>query len=171
MYYGKRSLILTCIAAMLAGALLHFFYSWLPCAVTALFSPVNESLWEHTKIIVWPYLAAALLLNRGRPGGIYPWLLTVPLMCVVMLTAGYLYHITLGGDAMWVDIAIYLIVMVLGFWLPTTFSQPFGIRGKAVSLLLTLAVIVMIALFTLYPPQLMLFADLSAAGAWFPLPC
>ena len=171
MYYGKRSLILTCLAAMLAGTLLHFVYSWFPCAVTALFSPINESLWEHTKIIFWPYLAAALVLNRGRPGGIYPWLLTAPVLCILMLTAGYLYHIPLGGEAMWVDIAIYVVVMVLAFGLPTTFSQPMGGGMKVFSVLVSLALALMIALFTLYPPDHILFADLSAAGAWLPLPC
>ena len=171
MYYGKRSLVLTCLAAILAGAVLHFVYSWLPCAATALFSPVNESLWEHVKIIFWPYLAAAFLLNRGRPGGIYPWLLALPLMCGAMLALGYLYHISLGGEAMWVDLAIYAAVMVLGFWLPTTFSQPFSTAGKLLSLLLAVLLLGMVVFFTLYPPDHILFADLSAAGAWFPLPC
>lgn len=66
MFYGKRALILTCLLAMLAGTGLHFLYEWLPNPVTALLSPINESLWEHIKLIYWPYLAAALWLNRGR---------------------------------------------------------------------------------------------------------
>ena len=113
-YYGTKTLLLTCLATMLVGSALHFLYSSVPGAVTALFSPVNESLWEHVKIIFWPYLLAAAWLNRGRPGGIRPWLLALPLMCLVMLLLGYLYHITLGGEAMWVDLAIYVLVMVLG---------------------------------------------------------
>lgn len=171
MYYGKRQLILTCIAAMLAGTILHFVYQWFPCALTALFSPINESLWEHTKIIFFPCLAGALLLNRGRPGGIYPWLLTLPVLCAVMLIFGVLYHIVLGGEAMWVDIAIFIFVMMLGFWLPTTASGPFSALFKAFSLGLFLALLLMILLFTLYPPDMILFRDLSAAGAWLPLPC
>lgn len=171
MYYGKRTLVLTCLAAMLAGTVLHFVYQWFPCALTGLFSPINESLWEHTKLILWPYLAAAVLLNRGRPGGIYPWLLILPVLYIILLGAGYLYHIPLNGEAMWVDIAIFIGVMVLGFWLPTLSSQPFSLLKKILSLLACLALVLMTALFTLYPPDLILFADLSAAGAWFPLPC
>ena len=96
MFYGKRALILTCLLAMLAGTGLHFLYEWLPNPVTALLSPINESLWEHIKLIYWPYLAAALWLNRGRPGGIRPWLLALPIMSGLMLLLGYLYHIVLG---------------------------------------------------------------------------
>ena len=171
MYYGKRSLILTCLAAMLAGTLLHFVYSWMPCAITALFSPINESLWEHVKIVLWPYLAAAILLNRDRPGGLYPWLLTAPIICAAMLVMGYLYHICLGGEAMWVDIAIYVLVMVLGFWLPTQFSGPFqGVKWMLpVGAVLVLGIL--IAAFTLWPPKHILFVDLSSASAWFQIPC
>lgn len=134
-------------------------------------SPVNESLWEHVKIIFWPYLLAAVWLNRGRPGGIRPWLLTLPLMCLVMLLLGYLYHITLGGEAMWVDIAIYVLVMVLGFWLPTQFSGPFqGVKWMLpVGAVLVLGIL--IAVFTLWPPEHILFVDLSSASAWFQIPC
>lgn len=100
MFYGKRALILTCLLAMLAGTGLHFLYEWLPNPVTALLSPINESLWEHIKLIYWPYLAAALWLNRGRPGGIRPWLLALPIMSGLMLLLGYLYHIVLG-EKLW----------------------------------------------------------------------
>ena len=88
-----------------------------------------------------------------------------------MLVMGYLYHICLGGEAMWVDIAIYIAVMVLGFWLPTVFSQPFSPRRKVFSVLLIGMLLGMVVVFTLYPPDCILFADLSAAGAWVPLPC
>ena len=74
MYYPKRQLILTWTAALLAGCVLHALYRWCPNAVTALFSPVAESLWEHVKLIFWPYLGAALILARDRPGGARPWL-------------------------------------------------------------------------------------------------
>ena len=89
MFYPKRQLILTWIAALLAGCVLHFVYGWWPNAVTALFSPVNESLWEHVKLVFWPFLGAALALNRDRPGGTRPWLLALPLLCALVLGLGW----------------------------------------------------------------------------------
>lgn len=171
MYYEKKSLIKTALAAVVVGCALHFLYQYAPGRISALFSPVNESLWEHVKLIYWPYLLAAFWLNRGRPGGVRPWLLTLPLMCGGMLALGWVYHILLRGEALWVDIAIYVLVMLLGFWLPTRFSGPFqGVRwaipGAAV-----LALGVLIGCFTLWPPEHILFADLSSASAWFQIPC
>ena len=169
-YYPKRILILTAIAAILLGAGLHFLYDLLPNAVTALLSPVRESLWEHVKIVFWPYLAAALWLNRGRPGGMRPWLFTLPIMCFTMLALGFAYHILLGGEALWVDILIYTLVMALGFWLPTRFSGLF--KGPLWALPLPAVVLLglLIGLFTLYPPETILFSNLHAAN-WFLLSC
>ena len=171
MFYPKRQLVITWLAALLAGFVLHFVYQWWPNAVTALFSPVNESLWEHIKLIFWPFLGAALSLNQGRPGGIRPWLLVLPPMCALTLALGWIYNVTLGGESMWVNIAIYVLVMTLGFWLATRFSGPF----KGVKWALPIAAVILLALmigwFTLYPPELLLFRDLSTVGSWLSLPC
>lgn len=171
MFYPKRQLILTCIATMLAGCVLHFLYHWWPNPVTALVSSVNESLWEHVKLVFWPYLAAALILNRDRPGGVRPWLLTLPLLCGITLLLGWLYHVTLGGEALWVDLALYAAVMVLGFWLPTRFSGPFRGARWLLPILAAALLALLIAWFTVRPPEALLFRDLSAVGSWLPLPC
>ncbi len=171
MYYGKRNLILTCLAAILAGTLLHFLYEALPNAATALFSPVNESLWEHGKLVFWPYLAGALLLNRGRPGGTRPWLLTLPFLCGGLWLLGWLYHIVLGGEALWVDIALYILVMAAGFWFPTRFSGPFPGVKWALPIAAVIVLGILFALFTLWPLENILFTDLSGACTWVELPC
>ena len=170
MYYEKRTLVLTALAATLAGILLHFLFSSWPNPVTALVSPVNESLWEHIKLLFWPYLLAALWLNRGRPGALRPWALTLLLMCTLMLGVGYLYHVLLDGEVLWVDIGLYLFLMLFGFWLPTRFSGPFSALPWRLAPWLVLLLGALILLFTLWPPDAILFANL-AAGHWYPLPC
>ena len=170
-YYGKKLLVGTCLVTILLGSALHFLYSYLPGVVTALLSPINESLWEHVKIIYWPYLLAALWLNRGRPGGNRPWFLCLPILCGLMLLLGYLYHIVLGGEAMWVDIAIYVLVMGLGFWLPTQWAGPFQGVKWMIPVAAVFVLGVLFAVFTLWPPEHILFVDLSSASAWFQIPC
>ena len=170
MYYGKRRLRISWLATVLTGVLLHFLYDLLPCWWMAFFAPVNESIWEHTKVIFWPYLAAALLLNRGRPGGIRPWLLTLPLICVGMLALGYGYHVCLAGDQLWVDIAIYLLAMTVGFVLPPRFSGSFDGPGWKLPGVMTVLLGAAIFWFTLYPPERVLFADLSAVRTWLTIP-
>ena len=46
----------------LGGTLLHFLYEWLGEAVwIAPFSGVNESTWEHMKLLFWPMLIFAVI--------------------------------------------------------------------------------------------------------------
>lgn len=171
MFYSKRSLILTAIAAIASGVCLHFLYSWFPNPFTALFSPINESLWEHCKLVFWPGLFSALWLTRGRPGGLRPWLLCIPIQCALMLVLGYIYHILLRGEALWVDVAIYLLVMILGFFFAPMFSGPFAGWKWQLPLFAAALLAFLLLFFTLYPPQHILFTDLSGAPTWIILPC
>jgi hypothetical protein len=47
------------VAIVIAGTLLHFVYGWSgQNALAGLVSPVNESVWEHTKLLVVPVVVA-----------------------------------------------------------------------------------------------------------------
>ena len=72
--------------AVLGGAALHFLYDVWPNPLTAVLAPVNESVWEHLKLLYWPFLAAAFVLARGaddaggRWCGLLVGLLAAPLL-------------------------------------------------------------------------------------------
>ena len=88
-----------------------------------------------------------------------------------MLGAGYLYHIVLGGESFWPDLVLYLLLLLFGFWFPRRFSGPFeGVRWK-MPLAGVLVLLLLMVLFTLSPPDRLLFADLSGADTWSQLPC
>lgn len=49
------------------GALLHFAYDVLgESPIVGLFAPVNESIWEHAKMVVWPIILWWGLYYRFR---------------------------------------------------------------------------------------------------------
>lgn len=152
------------LAGVLAlGVLLHFLYGWLPNPLTALFAPVRESLWEHVKILFWPLLLAGFVLT-GRGGGAEraAWLLSALIASFAMLALAYVYHILLRGEAMAFDIGLYVAMMVAGFFLPRLL-WPIADR-PAWRWLVGLLACIMTALvvwFTFYPPETVLFADLS----------
>ena len=47
----KRSRFISTIGIFLLCFLFHFIYSWIPSSLTAIFFPVNESIWEHMKLL------------------------------------------------------------------------------------------------------------------------
>ena len=61
--------------------------------------------------------------------------------------------------------------MVLAFWLPTRFSGPFPAPLWLLPIVGTVILGLLYALFTLWPPQHILFADLSSVQTWYQIPC
>lgn len=168
----SKPVLLAFVATTLSGACLHFVYALFPNPVFALFSPVNESLWEHLKILFWPGLMAALCLRRrADAGGLAARLLALLLAGAVMLVVGYVYHIPLGGDALSFDICLYVLVMAMAFVLPGWFSGRISRRGRDAVYFLTLVTGVAILLFTFLPPGFLLFADLSGGVPRSGPPC
>ena len=120
----SKSALLLFVVATLAGACLHFVYALFPNAVTACFSPVQESLWEHLKLLYWPMLAAALVLARG-PRRIAVWAGFFPAIVLqpVFLLALYYGLRALGVQGLAVDLTLYVLTMAGGFLLAARLSR------------------------------------------------
>lgn len=160
--FRKKTLI-TLAAALGLGVLLHFLFHWLPSPITALISPVRESLWEHLKILLLPLLLSGLYLTHGRGlDGLAPWLLTLPIVGGAMLLLGYLYHMVWQGDWVGFDLILYVAVMGAGFVLAHRLA-PLTQRPGIPLLCLLAALLVgwMMIWFTFFPPNMSLFLDLS----------
>ena len=150
------------LAAVALGVFLHFVHHWLPSPVTALISPVRESIWEHLKVLYIPLLLSALILGRGNPALRSARLLAIPVVCALMLGLGWMYHVAFRGENMVFDLILYAVLMALGFllprWLWPLADWP-GVTRLAVGLTVLLGAL--IAWFSFFPPDNVLFADLS----------
>lgn len=169
---SPRRVRLVFVLTLLGGILLHFLYGWFPSPLTAIFSPIRESLWEHVKIIYWPFLAAMWFLTKdGERGSRAPWLLSLLLICGGMLTAAWWYHFIYGGERMAFDIGLYFVTVAAGFLLPRLFRTLAG-RGWWCEGLWVLTALLggAILLFTALTPDGPLFADLSAVRTWLTIP-
>ncbi len=155
------------VLATVAGACLHFLYEFLPNPLTACLSPVNESLWEHLKLLYWPSAAAFLLLARreGRQS-LGPRALALLLGCGVMLAAGYVCYILLDAGNMAFDIVLYVLLMAGIFLLPPLLPRTWCAKQWELPVLLAAALGGALLLFTFLPPRGALFADLSLTSQY-----
>ena len=94
------------------GTLLHFLFAWSgENWLVALLAPVNESVWEHMKLVLWPMAVFALAeyANMGKEIGRF-WCAKLKglLTALVLIPAiYYIYTGALGTHWMWFDIAIF----------------------------------------------------------------
>lgn len=94
------------------GALLHFVYGWSGGSVlAAAFSAVNESTWEHMKLLFFPmfFFSVLQICTMGKN---YPNFLAVravsTLTGLLLIPAlFYTYSGALGFHVMWADIAVF----------------------------------------------------------------
>lgn len=165
----RRKIIWLFAGTLALGVFLHFLYGWLPSPLTAVFSPVRESLWEHVKLLFWPLLLAGLLVN-GKNGGAArtAWMTSALVVSLLMLAIAYVYHILLRGESMVFDIGLYAVMMAAGFLLPRVLWRPAESAGwRWAAGLLTLIMAGLVVWFTFRPPEHILFADLSGAVRTF----
>lgn len=145
------------------GAALHFGYVLCPSPLVGLICPVNESVWEHLKLLYWPYLLAAFLQNRRAAesqaawGGALAGLFAMP--CALLgvyytLEAGF--SVTSGI----LNIALYLLSLALGFWIFAKTART-GVLSWLCGVLVILAGLygAALILFTMAPPALPIFLD------------
>ena len=118
----KRDWILAALASAILGTLWHFGYDWFPCALTALVCPVNESVWEHLKLLFFPPLTCAVFLSlraRGPQRGFWSGVLTGVLGSIAALVGAF-YTLTAGFGlpaTPALDIPLYYVNLVLLWWL------------------------------------------------------
>ena len=105
-----------------AGILLHFAYKWSGSSTAvAVFAAVNESVWEHMKLLVMPaFLFTALqvwVLGEVHPDIPAERAITGPLGALLIPVLYYTYTGALGVQAAWVNVAIFLLSVAVMFWL------------------------------------------------------
>jgi len=115
----KKRFVYAAVLAALLGSALHFLYDLVPAIPSAILSPINESPWEHLKLLFWPTLLAAFVLTRRAENKERMWsafFLALLVMPCVLLAAYYLM-VALGADSLWADITLYFLTMFFGFFL------------------------------------------------------
>lgn len=147
------------------GTLLHFLYDWSGGnAAIALISAVNESTWEHMKLLFVPLFLFSMIEYHftGKTQDDY-WCtkLTGALLGLLLIPALYYgYTGAFGVSADWFNISIFYITAAAVFLWE---SVHMGRREPCLSPKLCFAVLVIIALafvvFTFAPPRIPLFRD------------
>ena len=147
------------------GTLLHFLYDWLGEAVwIAPISGVNESTWEHMKLLFWPMLIFAVVQSfffRDRKDfwcvkcrGILLGILLIPVLF-------YTYNGAIGKSPDWLNIAIFFLSAAVAYIYETRlFNEETLICRSPKRAIATLCVLALLFVtFTFLTPEIGIFKD------------
>ncbi len=144
---------------------MHFVYDWTNQSIfTAPFSGVNESTWEHMKLLFFPWFIFALIQNLFFKG--YPHLWCVKLRGIItglilIPVLFYTYNGTLGESPDWFNIAIFFIAAAVTFIVEARAFHNNRLRCRHPKLALTIICIIgiLFIVFTFATPHIPLFRD------------
>ncbi len=160
----KLRMLTAFILTAVAGVAMHFVYDLCPVPLVGLLMPMNESVWEHLKMLYWPFLVAMFCLLRGKHDSRTGWgaamtaLLAMPLLLIgahYALTAGF----ALGAHE--VGFALYLPVLAAGFFLFAKLKKCAGLEKMAgIGVILAGVYGASLIFFSIAPPELPIFTEI-----------
>ena len=149
----------------LLGTVLHFLYDWLGGSVwVASFSGVNESTWEHMKLLFWPMLLFSVIQSRFFKDRADFWcikLRSILLGLVLIPVIFYTYNGVIGKSPDWINITIFFLAAAVAYIYEARRMQAKGTKcfsPKSARLALALLSLLFV-LFTFKAPALAIFRD------------
>lgn len=143
----------------------HFAFDWLgkPTYLAWLFA-VNESVWEHSKIIFYPYLFFSCVeffaikhdVKIFFTAKALPLIFSVPIMIAIY----YTYTGVIGNDIAWLNIAItiglFLVMFIFSFKM---LDNGYYVKYYLLFICLVIVITLCLIIFTYLPPKISLFFD------------
>ena len=152
-------------AVTFGGTSLHFLYDWTGESILiSPFSGVNESTWEHMKLLFWPLFLFALVQRMFFKDDENYWcvkLADILLGLVLIPVLFYTYNGVFGKSPDWINITIFYISAALVFlfewWAFKKDRLPCKYPWLAFAAICLIGVLFVV--FTFAPPQIPLFQD------------
>ncbi len=151
--------------AAFAGTILHFLYDWSGKSVwTAPFSGVNESTWEHMKLLFWPMLLYAVVQSFFFKENKNFWcvklrgiLLGMSLIPIIF----YTYNGVIGRSPDWINITIFFISAATAYIYEAfrLHDQKQSCKSPRSVITVLCVIALLFILFTFRTPELGIFKD------------
>lgn len=154
------------IFVSITGTIMHFVYDWTNQNIIAgLISPVNESPWEHLKLIFFPCLIYTIFTSiklKNNKSNVY-FSNFIGVMLGMWATLSYFYTLNgiIGGNNEWVNLSSFFVgvavVFIVSYFL---INNSVGkSNNDKISFFLMIVIVIIFTVFTFMPPLIPLFQD------------
>lgn len=163
----KKAQALGIVFTLVIGTLLHFMYEWTgESLIAAAFSAVNESLWEHLKLLVVPMLLFGIIeyfyYGKALDNFVTVRFLSILLGMAIIIFGFYTYSGAWGQNLLLVDILLFVLAVLLAYFFSFIALQKHRFDSPAAKWASIIGIFTLIALFvwfTFSPPHIPLFID------------
>lgn len=161
----KTYTIIGVFFVLAAGSLAHFLYDWTGSnAIAGLFVPVNESVWEHMKLLFFPMFLYSLIMifkfKESHPCIISSLCFGILIGTLLIPVFFYTYTYILGKNIFILDISTFILSVIIAFLISYKFSQSCILKPYTFLLCILVGIVfICFTVFTIYPPDIMIFKE------------
>ena len=166
---NKRIFIVSLISFFLIsglGTFLHFAYELISNnLIVGIFSAVNESIWEHLKILVIPMFIVSIyeyiILKDNRDNFFISLLARILTGIILIISLYYLYTNLFGNNIDSINIAIFYVSALIAqiVWYFIMLNKPISKRINIISFISLVIILMLFIVFTFATPRLGIFKD------------
>ncbi len=147
------------------GTLFHFLYEWTGIFALAPFCAVNESTWEHMKILFFPMLIFACIQSgffKNEYANFW-WIKLLGITLGTMLIPILFYTLdgAFGKTPDWVNIALFFLSAICAYFVEwIAFHKQGKVCGASfIAFIILLLIAAAFVFFTFAPPKFPIFQD------------
>ena len=161
----KKLKIINVVIFFALSFLWHFVYDLIPNFVTAIFFPVNESIWEHMKIIfgviIFGSLISLILMQKFKIkyNNFYVEIIIKAILGVIFYLAIFIPLYNIFGENMFISITLMLITYIVMEFIGYKILLLDELEIKILPIILIILSYILFALLTFYPPHYSIFFD------------
>lgn len=161
----KKIKIINVVFLFLLSFLWHFMYNWFPNNIFALVFPVNESIWEHMKIIYYCLLLGSVLefylckKNNIKINNFYIEAMVKSLLGVIFYLIVFIPLYLWLGESMVISIGLMLVTYIFMEFIGYKILVSEELNINILPVIIIVLGCIMFVILTFYPLHNFLFFD------------
>jgi hypothetical protein len=156
------------LATIALGTLWHFVYQLSgDNFIVGMIAPINESVWEHLKIVFFPFIIIGLLghiIIRPHKTNYWTGQLVGSLAGMLVVFFGFYLYSSIFGESLIIDILLYyvsiIIAMFVAWWIVINTKKIKWL--EAISIVGLVLISIILIYLTISPPSLSPFIEESS---------
>ena len=161
-FLNKKFVIINIIVTFLLGFLVHGIHEWFPSFITTIF-PVNESLYEHVKLIYLSPIISTLIVGAFfyyKINNIFYAMFVSTTFNIFLFYIIYLPIYYLLGNSLIVTLIIYFITIIASGYINYLIIEKKDKKNlNILGIILSIIGIIFLTYFTYHPPKYDFFRD------------
>jgi len=160
----KNYQIFSVIFTFILGTLLHFIFKWSgENAFVASFSAINESVWEHLKLLYFPMLLTLIIgyfyIGKNVPNFLCSKVIGIVISMLFTTIFFYTYSGILGTNIAIIDISSFFAATILGEYVAYKLMNNMSKCNNKVTIFILIFIGICFVTFTYFVPELGIFKD------------